>query len=75
MVKESKYCSHVIKKLFKALQNVYNTFVKGDIKVRDYCHVTGRGTTERQFELQNSHCVSQSKKWWCTTYYARTWEI
>ena len=55
MVKESKYCSHVIKKLFKALQNVYNTFVKGDIKVRDYViyiiyilHiVTGRGTAHR----------------------------
>ena len=71
MIKDSKYCSHVIKiSFYKELvsteeddenfessikcQICDNTFVKGDIKVRDHFHIIGdyRGAT--QIVISNS---------------------
>ena len=58
MIKESKYCSDVMKnilsknlwwlkktmKIFKTLLNVGfdNSYVDTDVKVRDHCHITGK---------------------------------
>ena len=61
MVEETKYCSGMMKKHFnKELWNFEsstkcwicdNTFAKGDVKVRGYCHVTGKysGSAQRDF--------------------------
>ena len=43
-------------KIFRILQNVDNTFVEGDVKVRDHCHVTGkyRGAAHRNCSINIS---------------------
>ena len=69
--------------IFWALQNVDNTFVEGYVKVRDYCHVTEkyRGAAHRYCSINVSLNYKipivfyNPKKIWCTSYYARTWQI
>ena len=58
-----------------------NAYFDGDVKVRDQCHATGkyRGSAHRDcnniVKSQNSCRISQPKKLWFTSYYARTSQI
>ena len=82
MVEETKYCSGMMKKHFnKELWNFEsstkcwicdNTFAKGDVKVRGYCHVTGKysGTAQRDCNTNVNlsyviPIVYKFKKLWC----------
>ena len=55
-----------------------NDYIDGDVKVRDHCHITGkyRSFAHRDSNInlksQTFYWISQSKKIWFSSYYAKT---
>ena len=56
-----------------------NEYIDNDVKVRQLCHITGkyRGSAQKDCNInlklhQNSCCISQPKKLWFSSCYART---
>ena len=61
-----------------------NVYVKSNVKVRDYCHITVkyRGFAYEYYNIKvkliksrSSYCFLQLKNLWFSSYYPRTMEI
>ena len=59
-----------------------NDYIENNVKVRYHCHITGKYRGSAHIEIvisslksQNSCLISQPKKLWFLSYYARTREI
>ena len=52
-----------------------NNYVDNDVKVKDHCHITEKYRDSPYRDCKNSCRISQPKKIWFSSYYARARQI